>query len=107
MICRELANAYEAQLALDPYRNFLRSTGKPDLDEQQTQYYLGLFKYIVGKPGDKEAALNMATRAIDRVVLKVFQGKLPDDLLHSVLNVCSMYLATACGTSQGGVIHGR
>lgn len=104
MVCRELANAYEAQLGLDPFRKFLRSAGQPDLDDQQSQYYLGLFRYIVGKPGDKEAALEMATRAIDRVVLKIFQEKLPEDLLHSVLNVCSMRLAIACVTWLAGVM---
>lgn len=84
---RELSNAYEAQLALDPYRKLLKAKGQPQLEDSPSQYYLGLFRYVVDKPGDKEAALEMATRAVDRVTLKVLRGKIPDEDLGALLNV--------------------
>ena len=104
MASRELANAYEAQIALEPYRKLLKTRGKPDLEDSQTQYYLGLFKYVVDRPEDKLAAKEMATRAIDRVILKVLKGKLPDDEVDRLLNVRSLCLLDALQSSAAAAM---
>eukprot|EP00892_Ulva_mutabilis_P012135 jgi/Ulvmu1/9294/UM050_0043.1 len=83
---KELSNAFEAQLTLDPYRKLLKAHGHPHLDDAHSQYYLGLYRYIVDKPEDKEAARDLATRAVDRVTLKVLKGKVPDSVVESMLH---------------------